>query len=72
MRAKTPTTATEYNDIIGLNIKDATPLVLKRGIDVIRAKVVDGEVKMITMDMRTNRLNVATKGGQITRILGIG
>lgn len=72
MRAKTPTTAADFNDIVGLGIKDALPLVLERGIEDIRAKVVDGEVKMITMDMRTNRLNVATKGGQITRILGIG
>lgn len=61
-----------FNDIIGLNIEDATPKVKERGINRIRAKMVDGKAQIVTMDIRSDRLNVATKGGQIVSVMGIG
>lgn len=64
--------AETFNDIIGLGIMDATPKVKDRGIDRIRAKMVDGKAQIVTMDIRSDRLNVATKGGQIVSIIGVG
>ena len=61
----------EFNDIIGLSIPDAEKKVRQRGIETIRATVRDGEPQIVTMDISSTRLNVATKGGQIVSISGV-
>lgn len=63
---------TEFNDIIGLSVDEATDNVKERGITSIRAKMQDGIFMMVTQEIRDDRLNVETDDGVITSIMGIG
>lgn len=61
-----------WNDIIGLTVEEALPLVKDRGINSIRPTIVDGQPQMVTFDMRGDRLNVSTDGGKITSVSKVG
>lgn len=64
--------AMEWDDIIGLTIDEALPLVQSRGINSIRATMVDGQPQIVTMELRGDRLNVATDSGKITSVSKVG
>lgn len=55
--------------IIGLTIEEANRQMIGCDIRVIEA---DGKRHGYTEDLRTNRINVATEKGKITKVLFIG
>lgn len=62
----------EFSDIIGKTITEAEKMVKSRGIERIRATIVDGKVMMKTMDLNPHRLNVATDNGRISSVMRTG
>ena len=59
----------DFNQIIGMTVEEA-----KRSLTgmTVRETVKDGTHLNVTMDLRGNRLNVATIDGKITEIIKIG
>jgi hypothetical protein len=57
--------------IVGMDFEEAQKLLQENGM-ILRATTVDGEARMVTMDYRTNRLNVATQDGKVVSVGRVG
>lgn len=57
--------------IIGKSLEDCEVLAKKYGF-VIRPKIVDGNIQIVTLDFCMDRVNVETDNGIITKVLRRG
>jgi hypothetical protein len=57
--------------LVGLSLAEAEAKAAELGW-LVRATTVDGEPQTVTMDLRFNRVNVATANGTVTAIESIG
>ena len=55
----------DLKDLVGMPLPKFTTEAKKRGVGQVRPTEIDGKPQMVTMDMRTDRINVAveTKDG---------
>lgn len=65
--------------LVGLTLDQAEDWIKKNRvkvgmdfIDMIRPTVIDGRNQMVTMDMRTERLNVTLEKGKIVELRDVG
>jgi phosphosulfolactate synthase (CoM biosynthesis protein A) len=56
-------------EYLGKSLEEATQYAKDGGFEV-RVVEVDGQSKMLTMDVKTNRINFITKGGYVTSAHG--
>jgi hypothetical protein len=54
---------------IGQTLEEATRIAKEGGFEV-RIVEVDGQAKILTMDVKTNRINFRVRGGYITAVYG--
>jgi phosphosulfolactate synthase (CoM biosynthesis protein A) len=56
-------------EYLGKSLEEATQYAKDGGFEV-RVVEVDGQSKMLTMDVKQNRINFITKGGYVTSAYG--
>jgi hypothetical protein len=56
-------------EYLGKSLEEATQYAKDGGFEV-RVVEVDGQSKMLTMDVKPNRINFITKGGYVTSAYG--
>jgi preprotein translocase subunit YajC len=54
---------------VGKSLEEATKYATDGGF-IVRIVEVDGDVKMVTMDVKTNRINFRVKSGYVTAVYG--
>lgn len=61
----------DFGFLIGLSVDDASEAAAARGF-TIRVTKLDGQDLMVTMDYRTDRVNVEVANGVVVAVIGIG